>query len=211
MGLDRMSGLADVIAKGSRALASTDQPAPAAARSRITELVASHWKRFLVQGLILELLGIIAFAMPLLGSLAINFLVGWLFILGGVVRLVPLVRARHLPGYWWSVFAAVLAIIVGAFLIAAPLHGLLSLTLLLMILFLIEGVAAIVSALDFRHHARCWGWLLFRGVVDLILVALILIGWPGSAAWAIGVLAGVNLFLMGLTLVMIAVGVRAAA
>lgn len=191
-------------------MTSTDRPAPNVAHASITELVASHWKRFLVQGLILELLGLIAFAMPLIGSLAINFLIGWLFIMGGVVRLVPLFRARHLPGYWWSVAAAVLAIVVGIFLIAAPLQGLLSLTLLLIVLFLIEGSAAIVSALDFRHHAKGWGWMLFRGVADLILVALILIGWPGSAAWAIGILAGVNLFLMGLTLVMLAVGARSA-
>ena len=177
-------------------------------RARIADTVARHWLRFLVQGLILELLGLLAFAMPLLSTLAIDILVGWLFIAGGVVRVVPLVRAKHLPGYWWSVGAALLAVVIGVLLVVRPLQGMMSLTLLLMILFLVEGTSAIVSALDFRHHARGWGWLLFRGIVDLILVTIIWMGWPGSAAWAIGVLVGVNLFLMGLTMVMMAVGVR---
>jgi uncharacterized membrane protein HdeD (DUF308 family) len=187
-----------------------DQPLPDVLRARVADAVAGHWKLFLVEGLILELLGIIAFAIPLLGTIAIDFLLGGLFIIGGVVRLVPLYPTKHLPGYWWSAGAAVLAIVAGVLLLARPLEGILSITLLLMLLFLIEGVAAIVSSLDFRHHAKGWGWMLFRGVIDLVLVAIIWSGWPGSAAWAIGVLAGVNLFLMGLALVMIAIGVRSA-
>jgi uncharacterized membrane protein HdeD (DUF308 family) len=188
----------------------TDLPTPDVLRARIADAVAGHWKRFLIQGLILELLGIVAFVMPLLGALAIDFLLGWLFIVGGIVRLVALLRAKHLPGYWWSVGAAVLAFVAGALLLVDPLKGIMSLTLLLMLLFLVEGVSAIVSSLDFRHHTRAWGLLMFRGIVDLVLVALIWSGWPGSGEWALGMLAGVNLFLMGLAMVVMALGVRSA-
>jgi uncharacterized membrane protein HdeD (DUF308 family) len=186
-----------------------DQPTPDVMRARIADAVAGHWKRFFIQGLILELLGVLAFAMPFFGTLAVDILLGWLLIIGGMVRVVPLIRAKHLPGYWWSLGAALLAIVAGLLLVVRPLQGILSLTLLLMLLFLIEGVSAIVTALDFRHHVGRWGWLLFRGVVDLVLVFLIWRGWPASALWAIGVLVGVNLLLMGFTLVMIALGVRA--
>ena len=187
-----------------------DQRAQDDLRARVTAAVAAHWKRFLIQGLILELLGVLAFTMPLLGTLAFEILLGWLLIIGGVVRVIPLVRAKHLPGYWWSLGAALLAIVAGLLLVVRPLQGMMSLTLLLTLLFLIEGVSAIVSALDFRHHVRRWGWLLVRGLIDLVLVFLIWRGWPASALWAIGVLVGVNLFLMGLTMVMMALGVRSA-
>jgi uncharacterized membrane protein HdeD (DUF308 family) len=188
-----------------------DQPPPDDLRALITVAVAGHWKRFLVQGLILELLGLLAFAMPFWGTLAVAILLGWLLLFGGIVRVIPLVWAKHLPGYWWSLGAAMLAIVAGLLLLVRPLQGMMSLTLLLMLLFLIEGVAAIVSALDFRHHTKRWGWLLVRGLIDLVLVAIIWSGWPGSAGWAIGVLVGVNLFLMGLTMVVMALGVRSAA
>jgi uncharacterized membrane protein HdeD (DUF308 family) len=187
-------------------MALQDQAAQDQLRARVTAAVASHWKRFLVQGLILGLLGLLAFSMPLFGTLAVDILLGWLLIIGGVVRVIPLVRAKHLPGYWWSLGAALLAIIAGGLLVVRPLQGMMSLTLLLMLLFLVEGV----SALDFRHHVRRWGWLLVRGLIDLVLVFLIWRGWPESALWAIGVLVGVNLFLMGLTMVMMALGVRSA-
>jgi uncharacterized membrane protein HdeD (DUF308 family) len=75
------------------------QPVPDVMRARIADAVAGHWKRFLVQRLILELLGVLAFTMPLLGTLAVDILLGWLLIIGGVVRVVPLVRAKHLPEY----------------------------------------------------------------------------------------------------------------
>ena len=95
-------------------------------------------------------------------------------------------------------------------LIANPLRGVLTLTMVLMALFLIEGVAAILAALNFRQHSRNWGWLLFSGIVDLVLVYLIWQGWPATAAWAIGLLAGVNLLFTGLSLVMLAIAARQA-
>lgn len=177
-------------------------------RERVTAAVAGHWKFLLVQGLLLELLGLLAFTMPLWSTLAVEIFVGWLFLGGGIVRAVTLLRAPHLPGYWWSLLAAIVAMVVGLLLIISPFRGILALTMMLMVLFLFEGFAAILSALDFRHHARNWGWLLFSGLVDLLLVFLIWDGWPGTAGWAIGVLTGVNLFMMGLALVMLSIAVR---
>ncbi len=83
-----------------------------------------------------------------------------------------------------------------------------ALTMLLMILFLAEGMAAIFSAIDFHHHVRNWGWLLFSGLIDLLLVFLIWSGWPGTAGWALGMLTGVNLFFMGMALMMLAIAAR---
>ncbi|KUR74711.1 HdeD family acid-resistance protein [Novosphingobium sp. FSW06-99] len=183
-------------------------PTPDLLRDRIGARLAERWKLMLCEGLLLEFFGVLAFTMPLLGTLAVDILVGWLLCAGGLVRVVSLLHARHAPGYWWSLSAGVLAIVVGALLLVNPLRGALTLTTLLAALFFVEGLSAILAGLDFRHHARNWGWLLFRGIIDLGLVFLIWNGWPGTAAWAIGVIAGVNLFFMGLTIVMLAFAVR---
>lgn len=177
-------------------------------RARISTTIAQHWKQTLALGLLLELLGILAFAMPVLSTLAVDIFVGWLLFVGGIARVVTLVRARHWPGYWWSLASGVLAVIVGTALVMRPLSGVLTLTMVLAVVFFVEGISAIFAGLDFRHHARNWGWLLFSGFVDLALVFLIWSGWPGTAVWAIGVLVGINLIVTGLSLVMLSFTAR---
>lgn len=177
-------------------------------RQRAAIAVAGHWQLFLLQGLLLEVLGLLAFALPYWSTLAVEILIGWLFFIGGFVRTVTLIRARHLPGYWWSLLSGILATVVGVLLLVSPLRGLLTLTFLLMVLFTVEGVAAIFAAFDLRHHIRHWGWLLFSGLVDLLLAYLIWYGWPGTATWAIGMLTGINLFFLGMPLVLMAFAAR---
>ncbi len=77
-------------------------------REGVTVAIAGHWKFFLIQGLLLELLGVLAFTMPLWSTLAVDILIGWLFFVGGIGRTVTLVRAKHLPGYWWALTSAIL-------------------------------------------------------------------------------------------------------
>ncbi len=185
-----------------------DQPKPEEINKRIAGAIAAHWKLFLFQGVTLAVLGLLAIAMPLVSTLAVEIFIGWLFFVGGILRTIVLLRSKHLPGYWWSLFAAILAVVLGLVLIAKPLQGLLTLTMVLMALFLIEGFSALFAALDFRRHLTNWGWLLFSGLVDLVLVFLIWQGWPATAAWSIGLLTGVNLFFMGLSLVMLALAAR---
>lgn len=189
-------------------MASQDQQTAEGIRRRVADAIAGHWKLFLVQGVIMALLGLLAMAMPPISTLAVEILIGWLFLIGGIVRATTLFRAKHLPGYGWSMLAAILAIVLGLVLIANPFQGTITLTMVLMALFLIEGVSAIFAALNFRDHSANWGWVLFSGLVDLVLVYLIWQGWPGTAAWAIGLLAGVNLFFTGLSLVMLALAAR---
>jgi len=177
-------------------------------RARISATIAQHWKQTLGVGLLLELLGILAFAMPVLSTLAVDIMVGWLLFLGGIARVVTLLRARHWPGYWWSLAAGVLTVIVGTMLVLRPLGGVLTLTMVLAVVFLVEGMSAIFAGLDFRHHARNWGWLLFSGFVNLVLVFLIWSGWPGTAVWAIGMLVGINLIVTGLSLIMLSFAAR---
>ena len=87
----------------------------------------------------------------------------------------------------------------------------LAVIILLIVIFVLEGVGAIFVALEYRSHLPQWGWTLFSGVIDLLLAFLIWQGWPSSAVWAIGLLVGVNFFFFGLSLTMTALAARSLA
>jgi len=170
------------------------------------EAIRSHRTLFLVQGIVMVILGVIAILAPQIATLAVEIFVGWLFIIGGIVRLFATFQSRDAPGFWWSILIAILAIIVGFVLVANPLAGVLTLTMVLIAMFLVEGVFQIIAGIEFRKAAAgSWFWLVTSGVIDIILAVLIFAGWPGTAAWAIGLLVGINLLFAGIALTMTAI------
>jgi uncharacterized membrane protein HdeD (DUF308 family) len=174
----------------------------------IAAVIHGHWKLFLAEGLVMMVLGLLAIAVPNLAGLAITIFIGWLFVVAGIFRALMVWRSRGRPGFIWSMATALLAIVLGLVLLTRPLAGILTLTLALGAFFLLEGVLAILVALEFRRHVPSWGWVLFNGVVDLLLAWLIWAGWPSSADWAIGLLVGFNMVFLGLSLVMTALAAR---
>ena len=80
---------------------------------------------------------------------------------------------------------------------------------ILIVFFTIEGVASIMFALDHKRElSGRWGWMLASGIVDLILAGIILAGLPGTAAWAIGLLVGINMVFGGSALIAMALHAR---
>ena len=178
-------------------------------RQAVAATIHAHWKLFLVQGLVMMGLGLIAVALPHIATVAVEIFVGWLFFAGGLFRTLTVLRTSKAPGFWWSLATAVLALVLGFALIVQPAEGVLTLTMVLVVLFVVEGLAAILIALDVRRHLRNWGWTLMSGLVDLFLAYLIWRGWPATADWAIGLLVGINMFMLGLSLAMTALAARA--
>lgn len=178
-------------------------------RRKVAEAIKAHWKLFLTQGIVMIVLGFAAVLLPNIATLAIAIFIGWLFLIGGVVRAFSVWHARSAPGFGWSMLTALLAIALGLILVLHPFEGVLTLTMVLIALFVVEGIAAIVIALEFRRHIKQWGWTLFNGIVDLVLAWLIFQGWPSTAAWAIGLLVGINMIFLGLSLTMTALAGRA--
>jgi uncharacterized membrane protein HdeD (DUF308 family) len=187
---------------------STNDAKPLA--SDVAALVQAHWRRFLVQGALMIALGTLAVALPVVITLAIEILIGWLLVIGGVWRAISLARSSRMPGFGWSLAMAMVAIVLGAMLVMMPLAGMLTLTMLLITFFVLEAVGKILFALDLRKHSQNWGWVLATGVIDLLLAALIFSGWPSTAAWAIGLLVGINMIFFGASLVMISLAARVA-
>lgn len=173
--------------------------------------VRDHWGLFLVEGIILVILGVLAILIPPLATLAVTILFGWLLLISGIVGLITTFVARHAPGFWWSLLSAVLGIAAGIVLLVWPGSGALSLTFLLIAFFLIEGFASIMFAIDHRRQlSGRWGWMLTSGIVDVVLALIIFSGLPGTAFWALGLLLGVNLVFGGFAMIAMALHARSA-
>ena len=184
------------------------QPFDTAGRA-LARSLRDHWKLFLAEGIILVLLGMAALLLPLIAGLAVAILFGWLFLALGVVGLFTTFSMRHAPGFVWSLISAILTIALGIALLIFPGIALVSLTYLLIAFFIVEGVVTIMYALEHKRElTQRWGWMLLSGVVDLFVAAIILLGLPGSFAWALGVIVGINLLFGGASMLAMALAAR---
>jgi uncharacterized membrane protein HdeD (DUF308 family) len=191
---------------------SSSQPNIPEIQRAVSKSLHEHWKLYLFEGIVLVVLGFAAIVLPPLATLALTILFGWLFLLSGIVGLITTFMMRHAPGFWWSLISAALAVIVGGLLLARPITGAVSLTIVLVAFFLIEGIASIMFAFDHKRELTGqWGWMLASGIVDLILGVIIFAGLPGTAAWALGLLLGINMLFGGSALISMALAARKAA
>jgi len=177
--------------------------------SRIASSLHAHWRLFLTEGIVLLILGILAIVVPPIATLAVEVLIGWLLLISGIVGLIATLRMRAAPGFGWSLLSAVIGIAAGIVLLRWPLSGALSLTLILTVFLTLEGVASILFALEHKRElSGRWGIMLFSGLVDLVLAVMIFVGLPATAAWAIGLLIGINLVFGGCALIAMALHAR---
>jgi len=186
----------------------------------VTRSIHDYWTLFLFEGVVLVALGLLAIIIPSIASSAAILFIGWLFIASGVIGLVTTFWARHIPGFWWSLVSALLGILVGAVLIAHrsndlygglmgwPLETIGPLRMVLVLFFLIEGGASIMFAFEHRRQfSGRWAWMLASGVLDIGLASIIIFDLPGTSAWTMGLLIGINLIVGGASL--IAMGLHA--
>jgi uncharacterized membrane protein HdeD (DUF308 family) len=168
------------------------------------EGIGKGWLMFL--GILLVIAGMLAISMPLMASLAIGLLIGWVLMGSGIVQIVHAFSSRRMGRFFLRLLAGLLYLAGGIMLVAAPLRGVLTLTLLLGILFIVEGVCKIIASLQNRDMPN-WGWLCFSGLLALIIGLMIWNQWPSSAVWAIGLLVGINILFRGWALIMLAIAV----
>jgi len=175
----------------------------------VSATIHKHWVLFLVEGIVLTLLGALAILLPAAGSLAATLIFGWILLLSGGMGLVATIRARHAPGFAWSLLSALIGLVAGVLLLARPVPGTLSLTAVLIAFLMAEGVVSIFYATEHRKgFSAGWGWMLASGLLDLVLAVILLAGLPGTAVWALGVLLGVNMIVGGAALVSMALQAR---
>ena len=188
---------------------SSNGPDIAKIQQAVEKSLHEHSGLFLAEGIVLLILGAAAILIPPLATVAVTIILGWVFLVSGAVGLFTTFRMRAAPGFWWALISAVLGIVVGIMLLASPLRALVPLTIMLIAFFIIEGIVSIMYALEHKRElSGRWAWMLVSGIVDLILAAVIFGGLPGTAAWAIGLLVGINMIFGGAALIAMALHAR---
>ena len=176
-----------------------------AARTQIRD----NWGWFLALGIVFVVAGIVAIAFPLLSTIAAKIVLGWIFIIGGMLMMMHAFSSLGWRGFLTSVLIGVLYVLAGAWLAFFPFTGIITLTLVLAALFIAEGVLEVVMAFRVRPHEG-WVWLLLSGIVAIAAGVLIALGLPNSATWAIGLLTGLNLLSTGVSFIVLALAGRRA-
>lgn len=162
----------------------------------------AHWKSIMTEGILFTILGVLALIVPGLFSLTFELVVGWLFLIGGAIQFYRAIQSNGAPGFWMFILSALLSMIFGVLMVFNPLAGLVALTLIIAIFFLLEGIVKIIYAFQIKPFAS-WGWVLLSGACSILIAWMVFSGWPSSTAWFIGTLIGVYLILNGLSLIMI--------
>lgn len=157
---------------------------------------------FVGGGVLVALLGLVAIISPFVTGIAIAFLLGVVLLVGAVGHVVSAFSGRGWTGFLFQVLLAVLYGLAGISLLVDPIVGLVTVTLLLVAYLLVEGVVEVVQGFRVRP-ARGWGWLVASGAISLLLAVLLFAGFPGTAAWAIGLLVGISLLTTGISMVMV--------
>ena len=166
---------------------------------------ASGWSMF--WGIVMFFCGILAISLPLASSIGVVIVLAWLILFAGIAHLIFAFQCHSIGGFLWQVLLAVVYGIAGVYMLMNPLLGVVSLTLVLAVFLLFEGVLEL--ALYFRiRRIRHAGWVLFDGIVTLILGILIWAQWPSSSLWIIGTLVGISLIFSGISRFMLSLAIR---
>jgi uncharacterized membrane protein HdeD (DUF308 family) len=168
-------------------------------REAMREKVKRHSFWYLLQSVLMILGGILTLVFPIISSVAIVIFLGWLLIFSGILQAFSLIDVRHVPHFWLQLVSVVLSVLVGILFLRNPGAGLLTLTLLLIVFFMVEGISKIIFSLTIRPFPN-WGWVFASGVVGILLAFYLWANTPVTAIWLLGVLLGIELISEGAAL-----------
>ena len=171
------------------------------------DLVKSNSGKSILWPIVLIIFGFLAIALPLAASWGVVVVVAWLIIFSGGFQFVHAFKSKGIGPILWKLLVAILYLIVGIGFLTHPLIGMAAFTLMLAIFFVVEGVFDLIAYFKSRH-VNGSGWMLFDGIVTLILGIMVWRHWPSSSTWVIGTLVGINLIMTGMTRLMLSLAAR---
>lgn len=163
----------------------------------------------IVLSILLIVAGFLAIAMPQIAGIAVNIIVGWLLIFSGAVHIAYGWQTRKSGGIVWGILIGIVYATIGGYLLANPVLGLVSLTLGLAFYLFAEGVLELMMSYLLRTLAGS-GWLLFDGIITLILAVMIWKTWPSNTEWVLGTLVGISMVFSGISRTMLTLAARRA-
>ncbi|MBX0286037.1 HdeD family acid-resistance protein [Haloarcula salinisoli] len=152
-----------------------------------------------VGGVLLAILGLLALVTPFITGLALSILLGAALVVGALVHVAAAFSAGSARGVVWQVILGIAYGLVGISILANPLLGLTTLTVLVIAFFAVEGIVQLVWAVSGAGSPL---WLGLSGAISLLLAGMLLVGFPATALWAVGVLFGVDLLVTGISMAM---------
>lgn len=177
-------------------MAVTVNEASAVLRAAVRDTIRQRALLFLAQSAVMVAAGVLALIFPAFASAGVLALLGWLLVISGVVQVISLWGATQVPYFWLQLVTLALEILVGYLLITRPEAGLVAVTFLMLVLFLISGIARVVFALMIRPMED-WIWVLASGFVAIACAGILFASLPEAATWLLGVLLGIELIAIG--------------
>jgi uncharacterized membrane protein HdeD (DUF308 family) len=157
--------------------------------------------------IVLITFGILAITLPIISSLAVAIVIGWLVIFAGIAQLVHAFQSKGIGHIVWKILVAAFYLVAGANLIARPALGAAGLSLVLGIFLIAEGIADVIAYFATRKSGSSL-WMLLDGIITLALGFMIWNHWPSGSLWIIGTFVGISMVMTGITRLMMALAVR---
>jgi uncharacterized membrane protein HdeD (DUF308 family) len=164
----------------------------------LIECVQRHKKLLIKDGIVFVLLGLLALAIPTIFTLTIAKVIGVLCLIAGCMLAFHIAKGKELPNNSSSIVSMIVYLSLGLVLTAYPLSGVVTLNLLLICFFVLDGIFKITSAIQLRPVPG-WKWIFFSGFLSFMLSLLILLSIPEGSAWLLGILVGFHLLSTGAT------------
>jgi len=184
-------------------MSTADQIAP---RS-ITQIVRDKWGWFLTLGIVLVIGGTLAILLPVASTLATSIFLGAILLVGGVMQIFHAFQVKSWSGFFWDLAIGLVQIVGGGIVYFDPFAGAVALTVMIAAVFLAQGVTQIMLSFAVRPYDG-WGWLLFSGLLAVVVAVLLILRFPASSAVTPGILAGISLLFSGWAYIAIAIAAR---
>jgi uncharacterized membrane protein HdeD (DUF308 family) len=158
-------------------------------------------------GVLTVIFGVIAVGSPLITGVAVTVFVGFLLLASGITQIIHALKSKQWGTGFWGTVIGLLGVVAGLLMIFRPMVGLVTMTMLLAIYFLVDGISEVIAAFRIKPD-QGWGWVLFNGIIAVLLGFMIWRQWPISGAWAIGLLVGIHILLTGWSMIILGTGAR---
>jgi uncharacterized membrane protein HdeD (DUF308 family) len=172
------------------------------------EEVRKHSTWFLVVGIALFILGMVAIGSAVAMTIVSVLFLGWLLIIGGIFEVIHGFSRRPWSGFFINLLGGVLYAVAGLVMVANPALAAVTLTLVIAVMLIVAGLFRLFIAFSTPLHHR--GWLVLNGAISLLLGVMIWRAWPVSGLWVIGMFIGIDMIFDGWTEIMLALSVRRA-
>ncbi|MBD8876490.1 MULTISPECIES: HdeD family acid-resistance protein [Roseibium] len=173
----------------------------------VLDKIEDNWIWFLALGIALLIGGMILIAAPHASSVAVTLLIAAVLVVGGALQIYQAFKSKDGNRYLWSLITGIIAVIGGIVIYANPLAGTFALTLVIAAVFIAQGISQLLFAYRLRPN-QGWGWIGFAGLMSLLAGLMIWLELPSSAAWALGLVAGISVIFNGWSYIAVALAAK---